>query len=58
VPPAWLEGHYLWAAVLSDLNRRAGNMDAAQRNREQALDAAPSAVVRQLLERRLGCKQT
>jgi RNA polymerase sigma-70 factor (ECF subfamily) len=58
VPPAWLEGHYLWAAVLSDLNRRAGNIAVAQRQREQALHAAPSAVVRQLLERRLGCKQT
>jgi RNA polymerase sigma factor (sigma-70 family) len=56
VPPAWLEGHYLWAAVLSDLNRRAGNTAIADRNREQALDCAPSAHVRQLLERRLCAK--
>jgi RNA polymerase sigma-70 factor (ECF subfamily) len=53
VPPAWLDGHYLWAAVLADLHRPAGHADAATRYREQALTAAPSAAVRQLLQRRL-----
>jgi RNA polymerase sigma-70 factor (ECF subfamily) len=53
VPPAWLDGHYLWEAVLADLHRRAGNAAAAERHREQALAAAPSAALRALLERRL-----
>jgi RNA polymerase sigma factor (sigma-70 family) len=53
VPPAWLDGHYLWDAVLADLHRRAGNAAAAERHRDQALAAAPSTAVRQLLERRL-----
>ncbi len=53
VPPAWLDGHYLWDAVLADLHHRAGNAATAERHREQALDAAPSTAVRQLLQRRL-----
>jgi RNA polymerase sigma-70 factor (ECF subfamily) len=53
VPPAWLDGHYLWDAVLADLHHRAGNAASAERHRDQALAAAPSAAVRQLLERRL-----
>lgn len=53
VPPAWLDGHYLWAAVLADLHHRAGNAEAAERHREQALAAAPSTAVRQVLHRRL-----
>jgi RNA polymerase sigma-70 factor (ECF subfamily) len=53
VPPAWLDGHYLWAAVLADLYHRAGEVAAAARYRHQALAAAPSGAVRQLLERRL-----
>jgi predicted RNA polymerase sigma factor len=53
VPPAWLDGHYLWDAVLSDLHHRAGNEATAERHREQALAAAPSPAVRQLLHRRL-----
>jgi RNA polymerase sigma factor (sigma-70 family) len=53
VPPAWLEGHYLWDAVLADLHGRAGNVEVAERHRGQALAAAPSAAVRQLLQRRL-----
>ncbi len=53
VRPAWLDGHYLWDAVLSDLHRRTGNSDKAIVHRERALSAAPSAAVRQLLERRL-----
>jgi RNA polymerase sigma-70 factor (ECF subfamily) len=53
VPPAWLDGHYLWDAVLADLHHRAGDASAAARHREQALASAPSGAVRQLLERRL-----
>jgi RNA polymerase sigma factor (sigma-70 family) len=53
VPPAWLDGHYLWDAVLADLHHRAGNAGTAERHRDQALAAAPSTAVRQLLERRL-----
>lgn len=53
VPPAWLDGHYLWDAVLADLHHRAGNATTAERHRDQALAAAPSTAVRQLLQRRL-----
>lgn len=53
MPPAWLDGHYLWDAVLGDLHHRAGNEAAAERHRDQALTAAPSTAVRQLLQRRL-----
>lgn len=53
VPPAWLDGHYLWDAVLADLCHRSGDAAAAERHRNQALAAAPSAAVRRLLERRL-----
>lgn len=53
VPPAWLEGHYIWDAVLADLHRRAGHLELAARHREAALLAAPSPTLRQLLERRL-----
>jgi len=53
VPPAWLDGHYLWDAVLADLHHRAGNATKAEEFRDQALAAAPSTAVRQLLKRRL-----
>jgi RNA polymerase sigma factor (sigma-70 family) len=54
VPPAWIEGHYLWDAVLADLHRRAGHSAAAETHRERALAATPSGPVRRALERRLG----
>ena len=53
VPPSWLEGHYLWVAVLADLHRRAGHVELASRYREQALAAAPTNKVRDVLQRRL-----
>jgi RNA polymerase sigma factor (sigma-70 family) len=56
-PPSWLIGSYLWAAVLADLHRRAGNSSEAQRYRRTALETAPSAAVREALERRLGTRQ-
>lgn len=52
-PPNWLAGSYLWAAVLSDLNRRSGNTATAARYRDIACKAAPTAAVQELLERRL-----
>jgi RNA polymerase sigma factor (sigma-70 family) len=58
VPPSWLDGHYLWDAVLADLHHRAGNAVTAERHREQALAAAPSTAVRQLLQRRLTASPT
>lgn len=44
---------YLRAAVMSDLNRRCGHREAADRFRDQALRSAPTLAVRTLLERRL-----
>ena len=52
-PPSWLEGSYLWSAVLADLHRRAGHVELAAQYRESAIRAAPSAFVRELLARRL-----
>jgi predicted RNA polymerase sigma factor len=52
-PPAWLVGSYLWDAVMSDLHRRAGHLEVAQRHRDSALQAAPTGAVRDLLRRRL-----
>jgi RNA polymerase sigma factor (sigma-70 family) len=55
-PPSWLVGSYLWSAVLADLHHRAGNAPEAQRYRTTALATAPSAAVREALDRRLaGC---
>ncbi|MFO0744739.1 MAG: DUF6596 domain-containing protein [Myxococcota bacterium] len=53
-PPSWLAGSYLWAAVLSDLHRRAGHTELAAAGRVTALSGAPSPAVRAALERRLG----
>jgi RNA polymerase sigma-70 factor (ECF subfamily) len=53
-PPAWLAGSYLWAAVLSDLHGRCGNLPVAARHRETAIALAPTSAVRALLRRRLG----
>ena len=52
-PPPWLSDSYLWNAVQSDLHRRAGNVDIAQRHSERALASAPTEAVRELLRRRL-----
>ncbi len=51
--PSWLLGSYEWAAVLSDLHRRAGHDDLASRYRESALESAPSDAIRTALARRL-----
>lgn len=53
VPPTWLEASYLWDAVLGDLHRRAGHVEAFVRHRDRALAAAPTAAVRELLRRRM-----
>lgn len=52
-PPGWLEGHYLWAAVMSELHRRAGHLDRARHHRQLALEGAPSEPIRAVLARRL-----
>jgi RNA polymerase sigma factor (sigma-70 family) len=52
VPPIWLEGSYLWDAVLGDLHRRVGHTEAFERHRARALSAAPTDAVRELLRRR------
>ena len=52
-PPTWLAGSYLWSAVLADLNRRCGNLDEADRFRDEALKLAPTRAVQTLLKRRL-----
>lgn len=53
-PPTWLAGSHLWAAVVADLHRRAGNADAANRYRTLACEAAPTPAIKELLRRRLG----
>ncbi len=52
-PPSWLAGSYLWAAILADLHRRAGNTEAAQRYRESAFKLAPTSAIVELLDKRL-----
>ncbi len=44
---------YQWAAVLADLHRRCGNTETAERYRDAAVESAPTAAVKELLERRL-----
>lgn len=53
VPPTWLEGSYLWDAVLADLHRRVGDVEAWEWHRARALQAAPTDAVRDLVRRRL-----
>jgi RNA polymerase sigma-70 factor (ECF subfamily) len=53
-PPSWLAGSYMWSAALADLHRRCGNIEAAARHRQVALESAPTQRVRELLQRRLG----
>jgi len=52
-PPTWLAGSYMWAAVLADLHRRAGNTRVAARYGELALESAPTLAVKKLIQRRL-----
>lgn len=52
-PPSWLQGSYLWSAVLADLNLRIGNFELAELYREAALGSSPTPDIRTLLERRL-----
>ncbi len=53
VPPTWLFGSYLWAAVLADLHQRCGNAATANGYRTFACNAAPTPAIRELLRRRL-----
>ena len=52
-PPAWLQGSYLWAAVLADLHQRCGNTCVAKHYRDDAFKSAPTRAVKELLQRRL-----
>ncbi|WP_434357022.1 sigma-70 family RNA polymerase sigma factor [Parasalinivibrio latis] len=52
-PPGWLEGHYLWAAVCSDLYRQTGNRELASYFATQAIDQAPTEPIKTALKRRL-----
>ncbi len=52
-PASWLEGSYLWSAVLADLHRRCGHEELARHHGEAAFATAPSAAVRDALRRRL-----
>lgn len=52
-PPTWLEGSYLWSAVLADLHGRRGDTELAAQHRALALASAPSPAVRAALTRRL-----
>lgn len=56
-PPSWLEGSYMWMAVLADLHRRCGREDRAGGYREAALAAAPSGAIREALARRLSAAE-
>ncbi len=58
VPPTWLAGSYLWAAVLADLHRRCGNTEKARRYHEDALELAPTPAVKELLRRRFAAPGT
>jgi RNA polymerase sigma factor (sigma-70 family) len=57
-PPSWLVGSHLWSAVLADLHRRCGQLELARSYRSAALAAAPSAAIRNALERRLGAPES
>jgi predicted RNA polymerase sigma factor len=52
-PTSWLASSYLCDAVMSDLQRRAGNLEVALHHRDRALGSAPTEAVRALLQRRL-----
>jgi RNA polymerase sigma factor (sigma-70 family) len=52
--PAWLLGSYLWSAVMADLHHRCGHTELARQYRDAAIGSAPSAAVREALQRRLG----
>lgn len=56
-PPTWLEGSYMWMAVLADLHRRCGHAAVANRYTELAVQLAPSAALKLVLQRRLGQPQ-
>ncbi len=53
LPTSRMSGFYLWEAVFSDLNRRAGNIEIARQHQVKALESAPTEALRALLRRRL-----
>ena len=53
VPPQWLDGSWMWSAVLADLHGRAGHIDEAHAHTKRALTAAPPAAIKAALTQRL-----
>jgi len=51
--PTWLEGFFLWDAVVSDLYRRTGDIERARHHGLRAVSSAPTELVREPLRRRL-----
>lgn len=51
-PPSWLDGSYLWSAVMADLLRRCGDSQALL-YRERAIKTAPNLAIQTALRRRL-----
>ncbi len=51
-PPSWLKKSYVLSAVLADLHGRAGHADVARTHRTSALNLAPTAAVKAVLQRR------
>ena len=56
VPPSWLEGSYLWDAVLSDLDRRSGDVERARSHADRAVSIAPEGPVQIALRLRLSTR--
>lgn len=51
-PPSWLDGSYLWSAVMADLLRRCDD-PRTRHYRERALKLAPNRAIQTALKRRL-----
>jgi RNA polymerase sigma-70 factor (ECF subfamily) len=52
-PPGWLLRYYLWDAALGELYRRRGDHERAMQHLRRALESAPTAAEKALMERRL-----
>lgn len=51
--PGWLDKSYYWYAVQADLQYRCGEITLARKNAEQAIQAAPTDNIKNLLHKRL-----
>jgi len=50
--PKWLNRSYYWHAVQADLQYQSGEGELAKRSAQQAMQAAPTDTIKQLLQRR------